>query len=117
MTAPTGRATAKNGLDGGLPEEPMVPVTGGPGTGHVVASDQLFNPETTDGTLTAFYENGAHKTLESWLAGNGLKKSPSGHTGSTSPAGYMQSEPYLPVQQPPGTGSTADGFGDDRGET
>jgi len=71
----------------------------------------LCNPATLDDKLAAFYENGAWQTLETWVADKGLqylelKKSPSGCTGATRLVEYIETAPYMRVQQPPGAGST-----------
>ena len=71
----------------------------------------LFNPATLDDRLAAFYENGAWQTLKTWVTDKGLQyielqKSPSGFMGSTRLVEYIEDEPYMRVQQPPGAGST-----------
>ena len=71
----------------------------------------MFNPATLDDELAAFYENGAWQTLETWVTDKGLqylelKKSPSGFMGSTRLVEYIEREPYMRIQQPPGAGST-----------
>ena len=67
----------------------------------------MFNPQTMDERLAAFYENGAWQTLDTWISGNGLQyleleKSPSGYLGSTRLVEYLDEEPYMRVQRPPG---------------
>ncbi|WP_262180408.1 ATPase domain-containing protein [Haloarcula laminariae] len=77
----------------------------------------LFNPATLDDELAAFYENGAWQTLETWVTDKGLQyielqKSPSGFMGSTRLVEYIEREPYMRVQQPPGAGSAESTLGD-----
>jgi len=77
----------------------------------------LFNPATLSDELAAFYENGAWQTLETWVTGKGLQyielqKSPSGFMGSTRLVEYIEREPYMRIQQPPGAGSTQSAVGD-----
>jgi KaiC/GvpD/RAD55 family RecA-like ATPase len=79
----------------------------------------LFNPATLDDELAAFYENGAWQTLETWVTDKGLQyielqKSPSGFMGSTRLVEYIESEPYMRVQQPPGAGTTKAASDEDR---
>ena len=71
----------------------------------------LFNPATLSDELAAFYENGAWQTLETWVSDDGLQylelqKSPSGYMGSTRLVEYVQDEPYMRIQQPPGSGTS-----------
>ena len=71
----------------------------------------MFNPATLSDELAAFYENGAWQILDTWVNDKGLqylelKKSPSGYMGSTRLVEYIEEEPYMRVQQPPGSGST-----------
>jgi len=84
------------------------------------ASMYLFNPATLDDELAAFYENGAWQTLETWVTDKGLQyielqKSPSGFMGSTRLVEYIEEQPYMRVQQPPGAGSTETTPGDEGG--
>jgi len=78
---------------------------------HGDTSVYMFNPATLDDQLAAFYENGAWQTLETWVTEKGLqylelKKSPSGFMGSTRLVEYIEEEPYMRIQQPPGSGNT-----------
>ncbi|MFC7026422.1 ATPase domain-containing protein [Halomicroarcula sp. GCM10025710] len=71
----------------------------------------LFNPATLTDELAAFYENGAWQTLETWVSDDGLQyvelqKSPSGYMGSTRLVEYVEDEPYMRIQKPPGAGAT-----------
>ncbi|MFC6863693.1 ATPase domain-containing protein [Halomicroarcula sp. GCM10025817] len=71
----------------------------------------LFNPATLSDELAAFYENGAWQTLETWVSDDGLQylelqKSPSGFMGATRLVEYVQDEPYMRIQQPPGAGTS-----------
>jgi len=71
----------------------------------------MFNPATLDDELAAFYENGSWQTLETWVTDKGLQyielqKSPSGFMGSTRLVEYIEREPYMRIQRPPGAGST-----------
>jgi KaiC/GvpD/RAD55 family RecA-like ATPase len=77
----------------------------------------MFNPATLDDKLAAFYENGAWQTLETWVNDKGLQyielqKSPSGYMGSTRLVEYVDDEPYMRVQRPPGAGSTEETLND-----
>ncbi|MFB6087087.1 MAG: hypothetical protein ABEJ85_01085, partial [Haloarculaceae archaeon] len=76
----------------------------------------FFNPETLADRLAAFYRNGAWQILRTWIDESGLQyvkvnKSPAGYLGSTRLVEYLDDEPYMQIQRPPGAGESTDGGG------
>jgi len=76
----------------------------------------FFNPATLSDDLAAFYQNGAWQILRTWIDESGLqylkiKKSPAGYLGSTRLVEYVDDEPYIQIQRPPGSGESTEGGG------
>jgi KaiC/GvpD/RAD55 family RecA-like ATPase len=74
----------------------------------------FFNPTALGERLTAFYRNGAWQVVETWVTDRGLqyvtlRKAPDGYLGATRLVEYVESEPYMRVQRPPGADRTASG--------
>ncbi|WP_332900314.1 ATPase domain-containing protein [Haladaptatus sp. CMSO5] len=65
------------------------------------------NPRTMSDELHEFLANNARHVLETWLHENGLqyitlKKSPTGYLGSTLLVDYINEDPFVRIQSPPG---------------
>jgi len=66
----------------------------------------VHNPRTAPDQVSAFFENTAEQVIETWLSESGLqyvrlRKSPCGFVGTTSLVEYLESEPFVAVQEPP----------------
>jgi len=76
----------------------------------------FFNPATLSDELAAFYRNGAWQILRTWVEETGLQylkveKSPAGYLGATRLVEYLDDEPYIQLQRPPGAGESTEGGG------
>ncbi|PSQ04951.1 Non-specific serine/threonine protein kinase [Halobacteriales archaeon QS_4_69_31] len=76
----------------------------------------FFNPATLPDGLAAFYRNGAWQILRTWIEENGLQyltveKSPAGYLGATRLVEYLDDDPYIQIQRPPGAGESTEGGG------
>ncbi|MFC5368052.1 RAD55 family ATPase [Salinirubrum litoreum] len=72
----------------------------------------FFNPTALGERLTAFYRNGAWQVVKTWVTEHGLqyvklRKAPDGYLGATRLVEYIDDEPYMRVQRPPGAGEDA----------
>jgi hypothetical protein len=71
----------------------------------------FFNPTALGERLTAFYRNGAWQVVKTWVSDRGLqyvklRKAPDGYLGATRLVEYVETEPYMRVQRPPGSDAT-----------
>jgi KaiC/GvpD/RAD55 family RecA-like ATPase len=76
----------------------------------------FFNPDTLTDELAAFYRNSAWQILRTWIETSGLQylsieKSPAGYLGATRLVEYLDDEPYMQIQRPPGAGESTHGGG------
>jgi len=67
----------------------------------------FYNPNSIPDKLDAFYTNGASQVISTWMSDRGLQyitvnKSPSGFMGMTRAVEYVDQEPFIRIQRPPG---------------
>jgi hypothetical protein len=75
---------------------------------HIDRDDVLLdihNPEVMDDELAAFHVDAAQQVIRTWLGSSGLqyvtvKKSPTGHIGSSRVVEYIDEPPYVRVEPP-----------------
>jgi KaiC/GvpD/RAD55 family RecA-like ATPase len=77
--------------------------------GDMDTSVYLSNPGTINERVAEFYKNSAWQVLNTWVEETGLQyvkldKSPSGYMGSTRNVEFLNQEPKVRIQMPPGSG-------------